>query len=185
MKYIFYALYLLLFYLSSNAQTAYSTIEIGMENSGNINKNRFHRFWQPQPVPELFLITPAPKGYFVAGVSRHTYRGSPEYSAYFPYAGWGLSLPVFKFLSWNNSIRIGNYLMLFGDYESNETKKDESELGLNTTTGFGLSINKNFNVHISLKYFRIYTKRAIELTYLSAGLSYRYDTPAWLRNFLK
>ena len=185
MKYFFYTLCLLYLHGELFAQKAYSTVEIGIDGSWNINKNRFHQFWQVEPVPGLFFITPAPRGYYVVGLSRHVYHGSPSYTAYFPNTGWGMALPVFSFLSWDNRVKIGNYFMLFGDYETNETKNVESELGLTIETGFRISVSEKICIHTSLEYFRIYTRHPIELLFLSTGISYRFDAPAWFRNFLK
>jgi hypothetical protein len=167
------------------AQPAYSYLDIGLQGSVNINNNRFHEFWQVQPVREIYAATPINFGFIKTGVSTHEYPGSPEYEAYFPYLGWGFIIPQSQLFAWINMIKIGNYLMQFGDYETNETKVDESELGLALSTGLEVRVYKQVYFQTSLDYFRVYTRRSIELTYISAGLCYRLETPNWFREFFK
>jgi hypothetical protein len=172
-------------HLSLAAQTAYSSLDIGIQGSVNINKNRFHEFWQSEPVTDIYAVTPFYAGFLKIGISINEYSGTPEYEAYFPYLAWGFQVPDSSLLAWINSIKVGNYLMQFGDYETNETKTDESELGLMVSTGLSFILYKRIRINVSLDYFRVYTRYPIELTYLSAGLSYGFNTPQWFRNFLK
>jgi hypothetical protein len=96
-----------------------------------------------------------------------------------------MNLPVYPQISWYNGLRFGNYLMSFDDEDINPTQVDESELGfgLNSRLEFGLS--GRWNINIGIGYLVVYTKKRLELTMISIGLSYMIDSPQWLKDLLK
>jgi hypothetical protein len=185
MKFISFVILSLMLPISLIAQTAYSTLDIGIQTNLNINTNRFHEFWRVEPVPEIYAATPIPIGFLKAGISLNNYHGSPDYKAYYPYLSWSLQFPRSALISWINAVKVGSYEMRFGDYETNETKTQESELGIIVSTGLVIHLYRQFYLNTSLDYFRVYTRRTIELTYISAGFFYRLAMPAWFRKWLK
>ena len=109
----------------------------------------------------------------------------PDYLVSFLYIGWGVKIPLISQLDWFNGIRLGSYQMRFDDTDINPTQRVESELGIGFDSGLNLKMSSNWRCQMGVGYIVVFTYKKLELLNFSVGISYTFNAPAWLTEFLK
>lgn len=175
--------------LSLHAQTPppFTTLEAGLQGVVNTNRNDFHTFWRPGTGMKGYLGTPFYFGEVQAGVQLFPYTGRQggisDFNSIFIYLGWGYRLSLPGQLAFITGFSIGSDLMIFERAEGYQ--KHESELAGSLDLRLSYLIRDRWAVNLSSRYQVIYTARPIRLAFLSAGASYLFATPEWLRIFLE
>ena len=75
--------------------------------------------------------------------------------------------------------------MYFDDSDIHESQTLESELAVGATTRFDYQLSNSWSIQVGAAYIYVYTYKSLELVMIKAGISYTFDTPPWLREFLK
>lgn len=165
----------------------FSSLEAGLQGVINTNRNDFHTFWQPGTGMRTYLGTPFYFGEVQAGVQLlpHTGRqdGSSDFHSSFIYLGWGYRLSLPGQLALISGFAIGSELMTFERAEGYQ--KHESELAAGLDLRLSYLVRDHWAINLSSRYQVIFTARPIRLVFLSAGASYLFATPEWLRIFLE
>ena len=157
----------------------FSTVDLRLAGTRNINRNFLHEFWKPGGGVEATLATPFYLGFIEIGTAVHRYEAEqdvPGFGALWLYAGWGLGMDVADRIRLEGSGRIGNYHMSFDT---------GSELALMVQSRLAVRPVGSVSVFVSGSYLQVYTFLRLKLWYVTAGLSYRLNTSEWLKGFLK
>jgi len=155
----------------------------------NTNRDLYHRYWKPAHGTDISFKSNFHFGNleFGAGYARHEGLESEtvEFSSFFIYTGWNYGLPVTDRFSLTGGARVGSFIMRFDDDLTSIEGKTEMELGLEFMIGSEIAISDRIGLNHSFRHRIVYTRNKIELTYLAIGLTYNFDSPAWLKGFLK
>lgn len=170
------------------APSAFSTLKLSLNYVSNINNNQFHQYWHPGQGANFGVQTPFYWGDVQAGLQYVPHKkrtGSPSFESYYVYLGWGYSLHLFRNMHWLNALQAGNYYMDFDDPDINVTQRQESELGIALYSALSLRLYKQLYGYGAVRYLKVFTHKRLELTYLSIGVAFVLETPAWLIEVLK
>jgi len=175
--------------LAVENQKPFSTIAIRISGAHNSNRNTFHEFWEPELGAELLLETPFYLGDIQAGIHLYSYSGrdsyQPDFKSVYIFIGWGLGFRLFQGIQWYNGLQLGSYQMYFDDSDIDESQVLESELGVGLNTRFDFNLTNSWSLRLGAAYLHVYTKKPLELIMITAGVSYTFDTPEWLKEILK
>lgn len=165
----------------------FKTLEAGLHGMVNTNRNVFHTFWRPGMGLKGYLGTPFYFGEVQVGIHLlpHTGRqsGSSDFHSILIDLGWGYRLSLPRQLAFITGFAIGSNLMIFVQAEG--YSKYESELAGSLDLRLSYLVRDRWAINLSSRYQVIFTARPIRLAFLSAGASYLFATPEWLRIFLE
>ena len=171
--------------VAQHSNAAFDTLNVAVRIVVNINRNTFHRYWDPDPGVELSFETPFYFGRIEAGLHYANFNAQraeqPDFRSFFPYLGWGLDCRVVRRLSWYNGVRVGNFLMSFDVAGDNQT---EQELGVALNSRLAYSMLDGWSFDVSVRYRVVFTHERMRHVYIAAGLSRSLTTPRWLKEFL-
>ena len=198
MKSIFIYLFLIMIQITGaerqilfaeDAKESFESMTLGLECVSNLNRNTFHQYWDPAYGAKISIEMPFYYGTIHSGVELYPYNGKNEsfpdfFSAYF-FLGWSKDIQVSSGIYWYNGLRVGSYRMSFDDDEINETQVVESELGVGLDSWLKLDLSSAWSVHCRICYLVVYTHKHLKFTMFSAGFSYTFDSPQWLKEFMK
>lgn len=146
----------------------------GLDTYWNI-KNGFGGYFQTQ-----FYI-----GDISVGVAYTSFKGVknkyPDFSSNYIYLSWigVIDLPLNS--SIGVGIKIGSYLMTFESDTLSSFQKNESELAVGPYAIFSLPVFNHLSLNLSGEFITVFTKRPMRFFNISAGISYSFTTPGWLR----
>ena len=166
----------------------FSTLELRLAGTTNINRNFLHEFWKPGGGVDATLATPFYLGFLEFGTAVHRYDAEqevPGFGALWLYAGWGLGADVTDRIRLEGSGRIGNYHMSFDEGSEFTGVINESELALMLHTRLAVRPAGPVSVFVSGSYLQAYTFLRLKLWYVTAGLSYRLSSPEWVKELLR
>jgi hypothetical protein len=173
--------------LTAQPPQPFSQLDVGFRYSLNTNHEALHRYWNSHPSFEAVAVTPFYFGLAQAGIQVHPFSAIQttafDFTSFFIYLGWGAGLPVTQHIEWRNTFNLGNYVMLFTNPESENN--DESELCIGFASQIKYRFRPRWSLGLSGSHNLVFTRKRIHLTYVSAGLNYRLETPAWLRTLLE
>lgn len=166
----------------------FDTLNIGLRFSLNVDRNAFHEFWEPGLGAGGFIATPFYLGDLRVGADIYSYSSVTEktsefYDWYF-FLGWRKRLPLLSCITWNIGFDSGCHYMAFDD-EIEEGLRSETEFGIDANCGLSCSIGNKWFIDVLVDHQVIFTRKMINLTYVSAGISYSLKTPSWLQEILK
>ncbi len=170
---------------AQDRRRAFDTLSVAIRVAANVNRDTFHRFWDPDPGVELAFQTPFRFGEVELGVHYASFRAKsaeqPDFRAFFPYLGWGYEAALAPRLRWHNGVRAGTFLMTFDIGGVNRT---EQELGLGLQTRLSYQVGGAWSVDVSARYRAVFTRERLHYVFLAAGLERAFPMPRWLREFL-
>ena len=169
--------------------TPFETLEVRLSGTRNLNRNFLHTFWQQGSGGAFSIETPFYLGYAEVGGAYHRYPVKeptvPAFDAILVYAGWGLGVGVADRIRLEGGARIGNYRMSFDEVTLFPGVKNETELALLLNARLAIRPVGPVSLHVGGSYMKVYTFLRLNLWYASAGLSYRLNSPNWLKEFLR
>jgi len=167
----------------------FSTFATRVNGITDVNQSSLNDYWDPQYGAELIVDMPFYWGDIQGGIHFYTYEGKsesqPDFLNLYIYIGWGPGFRVFKNLYWFNGIQVGIFQMHFDDSDIHESQALESELAVGVNTRIDFQLSNNWSIQAGAAYLYVYTYKPLELLMVKAGFSYSFDTPPWLREFLK
>jgi len=167
----------------------FSTFTVGGNIRESVIKNTFHDYWSFDKGVELYLKTPFYLCNLTFGTDYYSFKKKTSevtdfYSMHF-FIGAELEYEVFHDLYVSGGVKTGNNRIVFDDDKVQEAIKSETELFLGTYCALRYNIYKDLFLDIRSEYKITFTKKRIEETYIGAGLSYQFDTPKIIQEFLK
>lgn len=166
----------------------YETFSIMVGGTHNANRTTFHQYWNPGSGIELSVSTPFYVGYLESAGAFHVYRNKlpsvPRFNAISASVGWGIQVPVTRFLDWRAGVRAGNYRMSF-DYETFRGVRNESEFSVAVLSQIHLQFTNTWFFYLSGSYEKTFTYIRLKPLYISAGIGHTFKTPRWMQEVLR
>jgi hypothetical protein len=192
-EYLFFLLLFLSFGFSNSfaQDRSFDEISIGLNFSNNFNKETLHDYWKPGNSYEAYLRTPIQFGNVQAGLLYTSFKSKnteqPDFKGTFIYLQWDKEIFTKSNFEINAGIKFGMFRMVFDKtelyYGEDEIQEHEIFAGLAVSANYKLTQNAGFS--LSANYNSILTHKKINLFFVGAGFYYTFDTPLWLKDFLK
>ncbi|MBA3259356.1 MAG: hypothetical protein H0T68_07830, partial [Gemmatimonadales bacterium] len=162
-------------------------IGLSLAAVANVNRTGFHDLWQPSPGGEIAAGAPFYLGRVELGAERMSFDGrgdTPDYRAWFVFAGWGLDVRLLRSLGWEPGVRVGNYAMRFSGAGIPDHRRAESELGAEAVSRIVWGFAPEWHLLLTGRYRAVLTEPGIRHALVDVGVRRTIGTPRWLRDFL-
>lgn len=168
---------------------AFSRTRLSLSVTANRAAGTFRDFWHPKSGVRLEAEMPFYLGntYFGVHMFRNSRRQSttPGFWSSFFYLGWSGEWRFHESVSVSAGGHAGMFLMDFSEHPFGDLRKSESELGIGSSTTLRFWPDAAVSFDVTAEYRIIYTNRQIKYANLGVGVSRSFDTPRWLRGFLR
>lgn len=198
------ALLLLLFILAGRAGLAQPSgtgnqdILINLNTGLSVVNNSFTNTWEPKPALHLNMQVPFYRTRLEAGARYMRFNGmtatetDSDFNSFFLHLGWLYPVHLTPKIKIMPGLRFGGNLMLFDESETYEsgpfryvTDPNEFEFAYEIALRNEFQLSDHFYLHATVSYNRTLTKIPLPVTLISAGVSFSFDQPTWLENFVK
>jgi hypothetical protein len=170
-------------------ETPFSTIKVGINAGSGRNSAFINNYWKLSGFGQGYVEFPFYSGQVGAGIAliRNNSRTAdkPDFRSMFAYIGWGYEFRLPLNTSFSLAYRMGNYSMTFNDDTVNENLKTESEFAAGVQGGCSMLVYDNIEVSLGASYIKIFTKNKNNIILVNAGLSYKFVSPAWLKEIFQ
>jgi hypothetical protein len=190
--YFLFLLFLLTAFSKSFSQDrSFDEISIGLNFSNNFNKETLHDYWDPGNLYEAYLRAPIQFGNIQAGLSYMPFKSKnteqPDFNGTFIYLQWDKDIFTVNNFEFNSGIKFGMFRMVFDKTELyyGEDEIQEHEIFAGIAASINYKITQDAGLSLSANYNSILTHKKINLIFVGAGFYYTFDTPLWLKDFLK
>lgn len=194
----------LLFIISApdaySQNNAFQKLSAGVYLGQSLGGNELSHRWQAKPGIQLSFQTPFYAGTLGGGIRHSRFSSTPDFPTYsdfhstFIYLGWGYTFDLFKRLSAGPALRFGNTLFQYdeaklypspgGEWAYN-FDTSESEFSYELLLRSEYKFVRQWKVHAEISYNRTLTYHPIQLSFVTVGFSYSFDTPAWFQKVFK
>jgi hypothetical protein len=186
---LLFALHLIPQALAAQARPLpFETLDLGITVLGDVNHGALQEWWSPGPALGIGLTTPFYLGTFELGLQyAHPSALSddvPGFRSLFVYAGWGGGGALGGGFTAGGGARVGIMAMRFDGDSLPGDRASESELGVAGRAAVRWMPAGTWYAETSVSYQSVLTQHRMEQVFLAAGVGRRFDTPAWLRDFL-
>jgi len=184
-------LFLLCFanFKSIAAQEAFSKLTFGVNILRTEPDENFNRYWNSDLGFEARFETPFYFGDLQAGGLLLPFNSKnveqPDFKGYYIFLGWGKKVNLPLRLFFYSSLKAGSFIMNFNLDSLGSTQQVESELGLSLKGGLGINIFSSVQAYTGVEAFRVFTRHKLSFILFSAGLTYTFETPVWIKGFLE
>jgi hypothetical protein len=170
-------------------------------NSGlSIAQNSFTDTWDPYPAGHLNVRVPFYAGQLEAGVRYTRFKGDApsdrdsDFHSIFIHAGYSYPIQITNRYRLAPTLRFGNNQMIFDSSniftnqagtEEFVTDQTESEFAYEFALRNGIRLSKHWQLNATLSYNRTLTFFPLSVTRISVGITYAFNEPEWLKDFVK
>lgn len=173
----------------NESNEAFSKISITAKYLYNLENKYLDEFWSAKNGYGLGISFPFYKGIMELGVDYMPFEGYrtkyTNFKSYYIYLGWNNYFDLILHSSLVVGVKIGSFLMIFEDYKLTEFESNESELGIAALAGWKINVWENFGLYTNTEWTNIFTKHNLKFLNITGGIFYSFDSPEWLRDFLK
>ena len=188
---IFLVIPLFSFLSAQEKESAFETISLGAGYSHNIYSGKFDDFWEPGFSAKFYITTDYYFGNLELGIQYGVFDKDEfsfrTFSSIYYYLGWTYDFQLTEFLTLNSGLQVGideyRFERLFPS--DNENLLTEREFGAALEVKFISEIYSETEIFFGVSARRIFTARRIDLLYINVGLAHGFETPAWLKDFLR
>ena len=171
------------------AQEPFSTLELRIQGSRNLNRNILHERWHPASGAKLSVSTPFYAGEWEMNFGFHRFNAStnvPGFGALWINSGWRARIPVHAKVALKPAISIGNYRMSFDDSAFTYAgESSESDFAGSIAMLASLDLSRQWFVFGEAEYLRIQTSPRMHLWFASIGFGFRIQSGKLARTFLE
>lgn len=172
-----------------NNRDVYSSTRLNLNIVINKSTDELNRLWNAQKGFEGSIEWPFYYGTVVGGVRFLPYKAEGnihhDVASVFYFAGWGKEMNLPLTLSWYGGFKVGAFEMFYDGDSLTEEQHHKLQLSAGVTSRMSIEIIHHCFTYFSADYAAVFTHKRIELFLLSAGISYSFATPVWLKDFLK
>ncbi len=174
-------------------QIAFERTRISITGHRLLTGNTILKNWDASNGFGLEISAPYVFGNFEAGYrytrfDEFTYESSGFHSHYV-FAGWNYSYIAADDLIFTAGLRLGNNFMLHNQdiiyADEYKFSREESEFSYELFTRLQLEMNKNTEFFITTSYNRTIFNIPFAAFYGTIGVTLKFQTPTWLKNFLQ
>ena len=202
-RYVIPLISLILFISASrvSAQSeAFETLSAGAFIGYTVAGSELLDRWDSKPHLQLSLQTPFYAGDLEAGLRYTQVTNAPGFQDYsdfqtaFIYLGWGYDFAVSERFRIGPLLRFGTSFFHYDEAKgytgpsagwTYEFDTSESEFAYELLLRGVYRLSESISAHTELTYNRTLTYHPIRLTYITAGITYTFHTPQWLKKVLK
>ena len=201
MRRLIFASLILLFPIASFAQSTgpdSRKLYIDANTGLQLADNAFTQTWSALPSLQINIRPPFYSGQIEAGLRYMRFLGdaptrtNSNFHSFFFYLGWSYPVQVTSRFQIGPTLRFGNTLMIFDEPEIFEsdphrfvTDTAEIEFAYELALRNQYRLSDNWHVHATISYNRTLTEFPIPLSMLSAGVTYSFSSPSWIKKFLQ
>ncbi len=191
-NYIFLVLFILVpvqFVCAQNND--YEKFNVGLNFAFNSNNEMLHNYWKPGVLYETYLKFPINYGALQTGISYIPFKtknsSQPNFDGLFIYAQWDKKILSKDKFDLNAGFRFGLFRMIFESTPLYHTEDEmqEHEIFAGIVTSLNYKLTNQLGIIFKLDYLSILTRKKINLVFVGSGFYYKFDTPQWLKDFLK
>lgn len=176
-------------YSQETGKAAFSELLVTANYNQTISNGDLNEFWETGKGISVSALTPFYLGETGLGIDASIIKSKseiqPNFNSFFINLAWMQDINIFQFSSLKFGVKFGSYIMLFDDNELSEFESNESELAVSASARYGIKIYKNFNLYISTDLITVFTRKRLKFVNAGIGLSYRLNSPQWLKEFLE
>lgn len=185
---------------ANSQNSAFQELSVGINLGQEIGGNELLKSWETEPGIHFNIQTPFFTGTIDGGIRHSRFNSSPDFPTYsdfqstYLYLGWGYSFDLSERFSTGPVLRFGNTFYKFdeaklypspnSDWAYNFDTR-ESEFSYEVLLRSEYQILQRWKAHAEISYNRTLTYHPVQLTFLTVGFSYSFDTPSWFQNVLK
>lgn len=171
------------------AQDPFSSLEMRIQATQNVNQNILHDHWHPGRGMKASLVTPFYFGDWgiSLGVHRFDARSDvPGFGALWISSDWGVRLPFGYRFALTPAVGIGNYRMSFDDAVTTFSgESSESDFVSSASLRASLRIGRDWFLFGQAERLLVQTRPLMELWFASAGVGYQMEAGRLLKAILE
>lgn len=186
---------LILFFISAIDSTAQNNdlerFDAGINVSLNSNKTVLHNYWKPGNVYGAYFKFHLSFALVQTGVSFVPFDSKntiqPNFDGTFLYAQLEKVIFTIDNFTINAGVRFGFFRMVFESTSLYHTEDEmqEHEIFAGLVSSVNYKFTENLGINLDVNYSSILTRKKINLIFIGTGIYYSFNTPQWLKDFLK
>lgn len=186
-------IYALCFIFTVFGQDAFESISFELSLNSKTFSSEFNNYYKQNDGLNFRISSPYHLGDFYAGIKQVNYISkvkendeisSSDFNSYFIYLGWQYSLLKSEKFRAHIAFHLGSFEMKFPS-ESRWYYASESELSTALELNLSYEIMTDVNLLLASEYQHVYTFKAIKIHSYNLGLSFKYEMPECLKQFLQ
>ncbi len=169
----------------------FSSAQIGINYVPNAFQNSLGDFWDAGNGGEIFWEMPFYMGTVQAGGRLTSFSRKrndlPNFHLANYYLQWGYKWSLPFHLKWFTGMRAGNSTMWFGNNAAYPSASNitESELTAGIHSYISYQFLPTWSIRICGDYLKMFTRKRVNLFYISIGIGRSLKLPDWLMKFLE
>ncbi len=171
---------------STNAFSEF-TIEAGYTN--NLSSGDIEEYWESGNAAAFSISTPFYFGTVGIGIDASIFesklKGRPDFKTFFINLSWMKGIRLLGFSQLNAGVKVGSYNMLFDDNNLTEFESNESELAVSAIAQYDTEVVEELRIYLRPEFLTVFTNKRLKLFIITAGLSYTFNSPQWIRDILE
>lgn len=164
----------------------FSSFKLELKLAHNINDNQLDEYWNSASGAEFLVEFPFYTGIVQAGFLLRKYEGMqekhPSFTGNFIFLGMGDDINLPLKLELFAGVKAGYFLMTFDSDSLTAYEKFESELMLVADFRLSYPVIQNLFLLVETDIAVLMTHERIKFYNISAGASYRFNSPKWLKD---
>ena len=181
-------LFLFLICTAIRSQSAFETLSFNAQMYAPSFSTEFSDYFSAKKSIGLEVVTPYYYGEFYVGAIFYSFndtqKSTTSFDVNYLYLGWQKAFSLSQKIRGMAGLHIGSYEMDF-DNEDRWYYKSESEFVASIKFGFVYSLTSIWEIGVLHYSDFVFTHNRIKMHNLSAVLSYKIETPEWLKTFLR
>ncbi len=174
---------------TSLAQAAFSSLELRVQGTQNVNRTILHENWHSARGVKISLGTPFYAGDWELNLGLHRFNAStdvPGFGALWINSGWGIRIPVGNWLILKPTLGIGNYRMSFDDSGLGfRGENNESEFVGSVEILGSVEFIHNWFLFGGVEYLQVQTTPLMRLWFASVGVGVQIPSTGRMKDFLE
>ena len=162
----------------------FSTIDVRLSGAAEMSSSSQLEQWSSDYAGSLLLSTPFYAGNLQTGVRIQPFESAssaqPSFWSGFLFLGWHQRWSTSDWLHVETGARVGNFFMAF-DEDDVGGVRNESELATAGVQSIHIEPFDHIGFFVEGSYTKVFTSVRMKFVHLSAGITYRFHTPEWLK----
>jgi hypothetical protein len=167
---------------------AFDNVSIKINFISNRSTDALTRYWDTHKGFEGVVQMPFYLGDIQGGARYLSFKEKApnfhDFSSYFFFLGWGKEFKLPLNCSVYAGLKFGGFHMSIHDDSLTSELSHETELAGGISSYLSIGLINSLSLTFGADYTKVYIYKKIELFLLSAGLSYTFQSPVWLKEIL-
>ena len=189
---MFRSVLVFIFFINGFSQKAFETLSFEIAINSKSFSTEFNNYYKQNNGISFRVLTPYYYGDFYAGVKQIKFTtkviddtfNPTDFNALFIYIAWQIPLIDLDKFRTNIGLQLGSFEMEF-TRENRWYYASESELSTAVELNLLVEIMPEVKVTLASEHQYVYTYKRIKIHTINVGLSYQFEMPPWLKDFLQ